>query len=226
MSYNRIVVSNDYYYRIMMDAISQGSGWIAFDTETTGLHLKADKPFLLTISITNYSFAIDLLQWSKEDVQKVVDLFKNYELAIGHNVKFDLHMLANIGITYIHDNLADTMTMARLSLETDEMQTIALKALAKKYLSVEAGQDELQIKAALTNLKRHNTSLLKAVIKEQGMTKKAFDEMVKDTLYEPTGFHKEFLDKNPEPNYLDIYKDPVYKDMMLSYAMNDTEITL
>jgi hypothetical protein len=73
MSYNRIVVSNDYYYRIMMDAISQGSGWIAFDTETTGLHLKADKPFLLTISITNYSFAIDLLQWSKEDVQKVVD---------------------------------------------------------------------------------------------------------------------------------------------------------
>jgi DNA polymerase-1 len=226
MSYNRIVVSNDYYYRMMIDIISQGSGWIAFDTETTGLHLKQDTPFLLTISITNYTFALDLLNWWPHMVQRVVNLFKNYELAIGHNVKFDLHMLSNIGITYNYDNLADTMTMARLSLETDEMQTIALKALAKKYLTVEAGQDELQIKAALTNLKRHNTSLLKAVIKEQGMTKKAFDEMAKDTLYEPTGFHKEFLDNNPEPTYLDIYKDPIYTESMLSYAMNDTEITL
>ena len=226
MSYNRIVVTTDKDYQMMMDILSQGSGWVSFDTETTGLHLQADTPFLLTISITNYTFALDLLHWSKVALQKVVDLFKNYELAIGHNVKFDLHMLANIGVTYSYDNLADTMIMARLSLETDEMQTIALKALAKKYLSVEAGNDELQIKAALTNLKRHNTNLLKAAIKEQGITKKAFDETASDTLYEPIGFHKAFLDANPEPTYLDIYKDPIYTQAMLSYAMNDTEITL
>ena len=226
MSYNRIIVRTDLDYSTMLDTIAKGSGWITFDTETTGLHLKADTPFLLTISITNYTFALDLLEWGQGAVQRVVDLFKNYELVIGHNVKFDLHMLANIGVTYNHDNLADTMNMARLSLETDEMQTIALKALAKKYLSVEAGNDELQIKSALTALKRHNTSLLTAAIREQGTTKKAFDELVKDTLYEPTGFHKAFLDNHPEPNYLDIYKDPLYTNAMLNYAMNDTEITL
>jgi DNA polymerase-1 len=135
-------------------------------------------------------------------------------------------MLGNLGITYKYDNLADTMTLARLSLETDEMHTIALKALAKKYLSIEAGADEIKIKSALTALRRHNTALLKQVIKDNGLTKKAFDEMAKDTVYEPLDFHKKFMEEHPEPTYLDIYKDPLYTQAMLDYAMNDTEITL
>ena len=221
MSYNRIIVKAIDYYG-MLEHIKESTGWLSFDTETTGLHLKADKPFLLTITFDNTTYAVP----EKYIHQEIFDSMEHFQYVFGHNVKFDLHMLANIGITYKYNNLADTMTLARLSLETDEMQTIALKALAKKYLSVEAGDDEIQIKSALTALKRHNTALFKALLKEKGITKTAFDAEAKDTLYEPTGFHKEFLDKHPEPNYLDIFKDPIYTQAMYSYAMNDTEITL
>jgi DNA polymerase I len=223
MLYNR-TVTNDTEY--IIDRLKKANGWIAIDTETDGLHLRQSMPFLLTLTFDNESYAIDLTQTNPPAIQNLLDNMKHFDLVLGHNVKFDLHMLRNYGAVYKYDNLADTMIMARLSLETDEMQTIALKALAKKYLSAQAGDDELQIKSALTALKRHDTALFKNVIKENNMTKTAFDDKAKDTLYEPTGFHKEFLDSHPEPTYLDIYNDPIYKPSMLSYAMNDTEITI
>ena len=190
----------------MLEHMTRATGWLSFDTETTGLHLKADKPFLMTITFDNTTYALE----REYMTQKVLDKMKHFDLVFGHNIKFDLHMLANIGLDYKWNNLADTMILARLSLETDEMQTIALKALAKKYLSVQTGADEIKIKSALTALRRHNTSLLKMLIKEKGMTKKAFDAMAKDTIYEPVDFHKKFMEDHPEPTYLDIYKDPLY----------------
>ncbi len=221
MSYKRIIITAD-NYQSMLEHMTKATGWLSFDTETTGLHLKADTPFLMTLTFDNTTYAVERDQMHQE----IFDRMKHFDLVFGHNIKYDLHMLANIGIDYKWNNLADTMILARLSLETDEMQTIALKALAKKYLSVETGADEIKIKSALTALRRHNTALLKMAIKEEGMTKKAFDELAKDAIYEPLDFHKKFMEDHPEPTYLDIYKDPLYTQAMLEYAMNDTEITL
>jgi DNA polymerase-1 len=220
--YKRIIVYHYSQHKELIEHLKRSHGWLAFDTETTGLHLKADKPFLITITFDNTSYALPVL----EGLQEVFDAMSHFDLVFGHNIKFDLHMLENIGVTYKHDNLADTMILARLSLETDQMFTIALKALAKKFLSVDADEDEKAVKSALTALRRHNTNLLKQVIKDNGMTKKAFDEMAKDTVYEPLDFHKKFMEEHPEPTYEDVYRDPVYRDQMLSYAMNDTEITI
>ena len=221
MSYKRIIITAD-NYQSMLEHMTKATGWLSFDTETTGLHLKADTPFLMTLTFDNTTYAVERDQIHQE----IFDSMKHFDLVFGHNIKYDLHMLANIGIDYKWNNLADTMILARLSLETDEMQTIALKALAKKYLSVETGADEIKIKSALTALRRQNTALLKMAIKEEGMTKKAFDELAKDAIYEPLDFHKKFMEEHPEPTYLDIYKDPLYTQAMLEYAMNDTEITL
>ena len=221
MSYKRIIITAD-NYQSMLEHMTKATGWLSFDTETTGLHLKADTPFLMTLTFDNTTYAVERDQIHQE----IFDSMKHFDLVFGHNIKYDLHMLANIGIDYKWNNLADTMILARLSLETDEMQTIALKALAKKYLSVETGADEIKIKSALTALRRQNTALLKMAIKEEGMTKKAFDELANDAIYEPLDFHKKFMEEHPEPTYLDIYKDPLYTQAMLEYAMNDTEITL
>ena len=221
MSYKRIIITAD-NYQSMLEHMTKATGWLSFDTETTGLHLKADTPFLMTLTFDNTTYAVERDQIHQE----IFDRMKHFDLVFGHNIKYDLHMLANIGIDYKWNNLADTMILARLSLETDEMQTIALKALAKKYLSVETGADEIKIKSALTALRRQNTALLKMAIKEEGMTKKAFDELANDAIYEPLDFHKKFMEEHPEPTYLDIYKDPLYTQAMLEYAMNDTEITL
>jgi DNA polymerase I-like protein with 3'-5' exonuclease and polymerase domains len=164
MSYKR-TTTND--IGLIIERLKKSKGWVAIDTETDGLHLKQSMPFLLTISFEAESYAVELQKTTPPTIQKLLDNMKHFDLVIGHNIKFDLHMLRNYGVIYKYNNLADTMTMARLSLETDEMQTIALKALAKKYLSAEAGDDELQIKAAMMALKRHNTSLFKLLLKEK-----------------------------------------------------------
>lgn len=232
--YKRFFINKLTDFEDMLVRLSNAKGWLSFDTETTGLHLKKDKPFLLTISFEDVSYAIDLEIIPTPNIIRMFNLFDRFEYVIGHNVKYDLHMLKNIGVSYLHNNLTDTMIIARLSLASDETMSIALKTLAKKYLGVSAGDDERSVKKALTALRKQRTSKLTTLLKEFGITKKYFDETVKDTVFEISdldahdGFveaYKNFLEENPEPNYLDIYHSE-FKNVMIEYAMNDTEITL
>ena len=226
------MIDTDNKLDTLIDEVARGEGWLAFDTETTGLHLKKDLPFLITITFNSESYALIIDNLSKSKIQKLFDKMGSYEYVLGHNAKFDLHMLSNIGVSYKHSNLADTMTIARLALDTDEVMTIALKALAKRYLHRDADEDEKLIKAAITNIKRHQTAHLKQLIKDAGKTKKWFDEIVSDTVFEMSDLgdfaeiYAKFLEDNPEPTYKAVFEDPLYRDAMLAYAMNDTEITL
>ena len=230
--YRRVIVDNNDKLDALINEVARGEGWLAFDTETTGLHLKKDLPFLITLTFTGSSFALIVDDLDINKIQKLFDEMKHYEFVLGHNVKFDLHMLANLGITYKHSNLADTMTVARLSLDTDEVMTIALKSLAKTFLHSDADEDEKLVKTAITAIKRANTAHLKTLLKEAGKTKKWFDETVGDTIFQMSDLgdfeetYKKFLEENPEPTYKTVFKDPLYRDAMLSYAMNDTEITI
>ena len=230
--YNRYFVDTHNEFNDMLKEISKAKGWLSFDTETTGLHLKKDKPFLLTLTFEESSYAVDLENFSHQDLNDLFMLLNRFELVIGHNVKFDLHMLKNIDVDYPNsDNLSDTMIFARLSLSTDETMTIALKRLAKSYLGADAGQDELNVKRALTALRKRRTNNLKTLLREHGLTKKWFDEITRDTLFEMSDLgdfekpYRDFLRENPEPNYLSVYQSE-FKDDMISYALNDTEITL
>ena len=230
--YKRYFVESKEEFNKMLDEMSKARGWLSFDTETTGLHLKEDKPFLLTLTFEDLSYAVDLDSFGAYDLNKLTELFSRFELAIGHNVKFDLHMLKNIDVDYpTSDNLSDTMIFARLSLATDEVMTIALKSLAKNYLGVSTGQDEANIKKALTALRKRRTANLVKLLKEHGKTKKWFDEMLKDTVFEMSDLgdfkepYKKFLLENPEPNYKTVYESE-YRQDMIDYALNDTELTL
>ena len=162
--------------------------WVAIDTETTGLHLKADKPFLLTITFDNKSRAIDLQKVETPYIQEIFVKLAAFKYVVGHNVKFDLHMLANLGIRYEGKNLTDTMILARLALDTDEVFSLALKTLATKYIDGAAGDDQKVIKSALMRLNK--------------------------------------ADKSREHTYLDVYNLPEYRQAMVDYALNDTEITI
>lgn len=214
----------------LIEALKSAKGWLAFDTETTGLHLKADKPFLLTITTGENSYALNLLEWDPTDIQEIFNSMEHFEYVMGHNVKYDLHMLENYGVNYKYDNLTDTMVIARLALDTDATMSLALKQLSKKYLSVESVEDEKTIKTALTAIKRANTANLKVLLKEAGKTKKWFDATLKNVTFDTSDlgdFEKvylKYLKEHPEPTYLDVYDQ--YKKEMLSYAMNDTELTL
>ncbi len=228
--YNRTVIKNSDELKQVIAKIKKASGWLAFDTETTGLHLKADTPFLLTFTFNNESYAMDLNNFEVDETQELFDSFGVFEFVMGHNIKFDLHMMENCGVTYKHDNLTDTMIMARLALDTDATMSLALKQLSKKYLFADAGEDERVIKTALTALKRLQTAKLKELLKEHETTKKEFDKTVSDTIFDISDLgslgdvYAEFVKLNPEPNYEDVYQ--TYPKEMMSYAMNDTELTL
>lgn len=228
--YKRTIIKDSAELKQVIARLKKATGWLAFDTETTGLHLKADTPFLLTFSFGTDSYAMDLNNFEVEETQELFDSFGGFEFVMGHNVKFDLHMMENCGVTYKHDNLTDTMIMSRLALDTDATMSLALKQLSKKYLFADAGEDERVIKTALTALKRLQTAKLKELLKEHEVTKKDFDKTVSDTIFHPSDLgtlgpsYTEFLRLNPEPNYEDVYK--TYPKEMMSYAMNDTELTL
>lgn len=230
--YKRVVIESRDAFEELITKVKNGTSWLAFDTETTGLHLKKDIPFLLTLSFDNETYAIDLTTADKRLLQRLFDSMSNFRYVIGHNVKFDLHMLKNIGINYMHNNLSDTMILARLSLAADETMTLALKSLAKTYLSKDAGEDERNIKKALTALRRQQTEDIKDILKEHGKTKKWYDEIVGDTIFISSDLGDVETDWlryhsiTEEPNYFLIYREEQYRDDMINYAMNDTEITL
>lgn len=232
MLYKRTIVNTKEQRDELINKLETSVGWLSFDTETTGLHLKKDKPFLITLSFNEESYAIPLILPLGTEVQKIFDAMGNFEFVIGHNVKYDLHMLQNIGVSYKYDNLTDTMTMARLALATDEVMSLSLKSLAKIYLHASAGDDEKMIKSALTALRRQRTNDMKDILKEHGKTKKWYDDVTKDSIFASHDLgpvEKEWIKYNlehPEPTYLDIFLNTVYQDAMYSYAMNDTEITL
>ena len=228
--YKRTVIKDSNKLHEVISKIKKSKGWLAFDTETTGLHLKKDDPFLFTFSFGDESYAMDLNDFEVYEMQELIDSFGVFEFVMGHNIKYDLHMLANCGIIYNHKNLTDTMIMARLALDTDATMSLALKQLAKKYLFEAAGEDERVIKTAQTAIRRTQTAKLKELLKEHGVSKKDFDKTVGDTIFDPTDLgpfteaYLEFIQLNPDPTYEDIYK--LYPNEMMSYAMNDTELTL
>jgi DNA polymerase-1 len=230
--YKRTIINTNQGLETLISEVARSEGWLAFDTETTGLHLKKDTPFLITLTFNNKSYALEIDSLRRETLQKLFDKMSVFEYVFGHNIKFDLHMLANIGIHYKGDNLADTMTVARLALDTDEVMTIALKSLSKRYLYEDAGEDEKIVKTAITNIKRSHTAYLKNLIKEAGKTKKWFDNIVSDTIFEMADLgdfeetYRQYLKDYPEPTYKDVFKDPLYKEAMLAYAMKDTELTI
>ena len=96
---------------------------IFFDTETDGLHIKNSKPFLL-----QFGFVINVNELHIFEIDKELhpELFKQTVLAMfklaskcrylcGQNIKFDLHMLANVGFEYPNNNVTDTQIRIRVA---------------------------------------------------------------------------------------------------------------
>jgi DNA polymerase-1 len=122
---------------------------IAVDTETTGLHIIKDNPFIITLALIQngerHAFTYEIDKHTKADTNRLIDtLYTKTEegLLIGHNLIFDLHMLMNIHTVVPHNSLLDTMTLIRLG--TDAVPTdrggapLALKAFTAQYIDPNA----------------------------------------------------------------------------------------
>jgi DNA polymerase-1 len=167
----------------------------AFDTETTGLNIIHDKPFLFVFGwITDdviFTYVVDLDRQpilASQVIKAWHNLAKNLKKYLGHNIKYDLHMMANIGMFPGEwSNYSDTMFYIRYAHDAIPERKggvkLALKDYSVQYIDRHANVHEHQIRvmqgaiASDLNLK---------LARRLGWTKKMLNEFFDDILIDYT----------------------------------------
>ena len=130
----------------------------AFDTEDDGLHIINAKPFLFQFGYLHptenilYTYVVDV---QKQPIlaRQVIIAWRveaaKLKIYLGHNVKFDLHMLLNIGIEYTTENLSDTMFYIRYGHDNLTPENggppLGLKPYASQYITATAKGHEKRV---------------------------------------------------------------------------------
>ena len=232
---------------------------IAKDSETDGLNIMFNKPFIFVFGYANEDFSlIKTYALDLENFPHLVDYFfeifydiilPRVELVLGHNITFDLHMVANIKHAYpelFYNKLSDTMSYIRLAEDAITPEEggppLALKDYVYRYiwkgakllqskLKVEMKQKRLQNTAELLADLRDKPIIPKYQIsgKEKRWTKGMVEEFLKDKLVEVEELPKEV--QKPIQDYID--KDKLVenyrllnRENVIYYAHYDIVLTL
>lgn len=179
--------------------ITQGKGSIIFfDTETTGLNIRYDTPFLIPWGFIDYKnekayiYVCDIdvdARLFKQTCKVVVELSKDKGLC-GHNTKYDIHMLNNIGVeTPDEIHYMDTMIYIRLAHDALTPENggppLGLKEYCVKYIDRSAKDNEHIVASLRTDMsKKYNRDLKDRLYKiDKKYTAKYLDEYFKDVLH-------------------------------------------
>src|SRR5690554_3219886 len=120
---------------------------LAFDTETTGLEVRngKDMPRTIQFSWRPWEEAV-VFEVHEHSLPVIEAFFEAAEHVVGHNVKFDIHAMANVGVTIIDrdpETVHDTLWLARMY---DERTSGKLKDLGTRYLRADAAADQQALK--------------------------------------------------------------------------------
>lgn len=237
----------------------------AFDTETTGLHIILDKPFLFQFgwlckdTMEGYAFAVDLEKQpdlARQTIKAWHTLVKNAKYYLGHNVKYDLHMLLNIDLGYDGTNLSDTMFYIRYAHDalhqSEGGPPLKLKDYSAKYIDRSAKTHEKLLDVEKTDKAKQLNLALKqrlqrckvpAGLNYKSFTLSALNELFKDPIAEvqdfPTDIQNAYLDWKTKdlPLYLQskvtqlvesdmIRYDTLNREHVIKYALYDIVWTL
>lgn len=233
------------HHELLSAFLKSGAKCVAFDTETTGLHIIQDLPFLVQIGWNRVVYTF-------YPTAPMMDTFfricSSVKWVFGHNVIYDAHMLTNIGYrTQVEKmtNLCDTQAIMRLAVEAksarDGGDNLKLKDLGVKYIHPYASNSESLIKEDLKRLNDERIKVLTAALKQFPLEgqftptgrqkywgKKAIEDFIKDitnTIDDlPTEIREiwdEWQAEYPEPNY-----SHIDRELMLQYAGEDVATTL
>lgn len=163
----------------------------ALDTETSGLHIIQDKPFIIQFGWINetgcgYSYGIDLEQFPKLApgvIKAFLWMAQRLQLFLGHNLKFDLHMLLNIGYEYRTENMSDTTFYIRYGHDAVSVENggppLKLKDYCARYVDPTAKMHEALLDSEKTQIAaRYNKALVQAL----GMRLKDLDLIFGDPI--------------------------------------------
>lgn len=219
----------------------------ALDTETDGLHIKNSKPFVIQfgfLDIPNkqgFTFVIDLENTPKTFFEEVLTYWDsvahNLDCYMGHNIKFDLHMLANIGHEYRGDNLTDTMFYIRYghdALHPEEGgPPLGLKEYATRYIDRNAKLHENKLNKDKTNIMKAYNNRLKDMLNQSGaklpagckaksFTIKVVEDLFKDCIFDVSDLPEDMKEVYLEwihslPLYLQNKVQSIVKSDMIRY---------
>ena len=123
--------NEDEAYEFLTEVLENAQGYVALDTETTGLYPRDG--YVLGVSISykskhgRYILCDAMGEQCVELLQKICNTF----YIVFHNMKFDYKMLSyHLGLTFDRNKVHDTMVMHYVLDETDSH---GLKQLALKY---------------------------------------------------------------------------------------------
>lgn len=203
---------------------------VVWDTETTGLNIIKDVPFLIGFGFSKYLYTFEpnniFIDMMYEMMAKP---FVSYVFA--HNAKFDYHMMTNIGKTVPKNiKLADSMVVARLTNYADSLDSIGLEALGQRLVSEDAKFAGKVIKEHINTINRKRLKEVKDKLKEKLSSKKIgyyWEAWVRRVQFVKHSFEDifDYIDSiYQKPNYKDSYLEK--PDLMKSYLADDLVITL
>lgn len=211
--------------------------YIAIDTETTGLHIILDKPFLMTIAILTYeqsdrmyALSIPINNEMIPAINKFIkEKFISAKKIIFFNAKYDLHMLYNVGINLVNNfsnKVTDVAILARISLPAlsprEGGPVLKLKLLTQKYIDKNARVYEHQVAMLKKEIKLKQTKLLK----ELGVKIKDLNEFLSDKINSiddlPPAIKNILTDEKLNPNNYSNLNQEVLRE----YAIYDAIYTL
>ena len=217
----------------------------ALDTETDGLHIKNSKPFVVQfgfLDIPNkqgFTFVVDLekLSFADEVLTYWDTVAYSLDCYMGHNIKFDLHMMANIGHEYRGDNLTDTMFYIRYghdALHPEEGgPPLGLKEYATRYIDRNAKLHENKLNKDKTNIMKAYNNRLKDMLNQSGaklpagckaksFTIKVVEDLFKDCIFDVSDLPEDMKEVYLEwlhslPLYLQNKVQSIVKSDMIRY---------
>lgn len=218
--------------------------YLIYDTETTGLNIISDKPFMFQYGLVDHNLQLVSSDWFHVKDKAKMDVFKQHLLSIntivGHNIKFDVHMAINAGFDkeiFMNKNFIDTSVLARLVVDhdtqTDKTFSAGLKTLGVRYLGIDSNTEERALKMELSRLVSEHKEKMKDCFKTQGvwdtkLTQTNQTKLINDIylnwnkvfhLYpQYTQHRKAFLQSNPEPTYEQCSN-------VVTYGMTDIRLT-
>jgi DNA polymerase-1 len=201
--------------------------WMTYDTESTGLHIKRDRPFLAAVRWHQKVFVFDATPENLHYLPQLASLVKRI---YGHNMTYDMHMTANIkgdDFPLQITNYGDSMGLARLVFDAvsanDGGDMLSLKQIGKKYIDANSDRYEKAKDEWLKARESANSKLLTVMLKGAGYTRKAFDAAIKAEQPLPAEIemiHKAWKHNCPKPTYKD-----VPRDIIVPYLATDVILT-
>ena len=198
LGYNINILENIEEVESLEDSLPVKIPMLGFDTETdtkidmskrdaSNIDIMHDRPFLLqygygnSVYLHDFRIGEDFKNKSLEHFNKCVE---RAQLALGHNIKFDINMLENVGYNWHTENACDTMSIARLSLESKSEReggySMGLKPLAARLLGSTYSEAGKELDEALRDIWEVKLKALTSLLKPYGISRRQINETLKD----------------------------------------------